>query len=52
MATKKGKKKVIAKWNDDDRQAFADRNFLKAQQIPDKRKAKDKRECRDFRWER
>lgn len=37
-------------WSDSDRQAFADRNILKAQRIPDKRKVKNKRECRGFRW--
>lgn len=47
------KRKHIAqeKWSDADKQAFADRNFLKAQQIPDKRKRNDKRACRDFRWQ-
>jgi hypothetical protein len=25
---------------------------LRAQTIPDRRKVKDKRECRDFRWQR
>jgi hypothetical protein len=39
-------------WSAEDRQAFADRNILKAQQIPDRRKVTDKKACRDFRWER
>ena len=47
MATKKN---CIARWNDADRQAFADGNILKAQRIPDKRKTTNKRECREFRW--
>jgi len=34
------------KWNAEDRQRFADRNILKAQRIPDKRKRNSKRACR------
>jgi len=37
-------------WNDQDRQAFADRNILKAQRIPNKKRVSNKRECRGFRW--
>ena len=37
-------------WSDADRQAFADRNILKAQQIPDKRKKESKRACRGWQW--
>lgn len=33
-------------WRAEDRQAFADRNILRAQRIPDKRKQADKRACR------
>lgn len=44
-------RKVVNKWNDSDRQAFADRNILRANRIPDKRKTKDKEACRRFRWE-
>lgn len=47
MATKKNR---TVRWNDADRQAFADGNILKAQRIPDKRKITNKRECREFRW--
>jgi hypothetical protein len=53
MAKKRHNIKRIAQdaWSAEDRQAFADGNILKAQQIPNRRKAKDKRECRDFRWQ-
>ena len=51
MASKKKNNRANA-WSAEDRQAFADRNILKAQQIPDKRKVADKKACRDFRWER
>lgn len=44
-------KKVVNKWHDADRQAFADRNILRAQRIPDKRKVNNKEACRRFRWE-
>jgi hypothetical protein len=37
-------------WNDQDRQAFADRNILKAQRIPNKKRVTNKRECREFKW--
>jgi hypothetical protein len=45
-------KKVVNKWNDADKQAFADRNILRAQRIPDKRKNANKQACRNFRWEK
>ena len=47
------KRKHIAQkaWNEQDFQAFADRNILRANRIPDKRKRNDKRACRDFRWQ-
>jgi hypothetical protein len=38
-------------WNEADRQAFADRNILKAQRIADKRKKQSKKACRGFRWQ-
>ena len=37
-------------WNEIDRQAFADGARTRATTIPDKRKAKVKQACRDFRW--
>ena len=43
--------KQIQKWNDADRQAFSDRNILKAQRVADKKKKSDKRACRGFRWQ-
>jgi hypothetical protein len=49
MAKKTSKKD--RSWSAEDRQAFADGNILKAQQIPDLRKVKDKKECRNFRWQ-
>ena len=39
------------KWTDADRQAFADRNKLKAQRVADRRKKRNKTECRGFRWQ-
>jgi hypothetical protein len=43
------KRKHIAQraWNDADRQAFADGNRTRATTIPNKRRAADKRACRD-----
>lgn len=38
-------------WNTGERQAFADRNILKAQRVADKRKKRDRGECRGFRWQ-
>ena len=43
--------KQIQKWNDADRQAFADRNILKSQRVADNKKKSDKRACRGFRWQ-
>lgn len=37
-------------WSVEDRQSFADRNILKAQRIPDKRKKEDREKCRKWRW--
>jgi hypothetical protein len=34
------------KWSAQDRQAFADRNILKAQRIPNKKKQQNKKACR------
>jgi len=39
------------KWTDEARQAFADRNILKAQRIGDKRKQRNRTECRSFKWQ-
>ena len=39
------------KWTEQDRQAFADRNILKAQRISDKRKESNKKACRSFKWQ-
>ncbi len=46
MATKQ-----TNKWNDEDRQAFADRNFLKAQRIPNKKRVASRKACRRGRWD-
>ena len=37
-------------WTPEERQAFADRDILKAQQISDKRKKRDKEACRGWKW--
>ena len=36
----------MSAWSAEDKQRFADRNFLKAQRIPDKRKQANKQACR------
>jgi hypothetical protein len=43
--------KTITKWNDESRQAFADRNILKAQRIPNKKKLASRKACRGKRWD-
>jgi hypothetical protein len=43
--------KIDTSWTPEERQAFADRNILKAQRIADKRKKNDKKACRNFRWQ-
>lgn len=40
---------VGQEWSQNDRQAFADRNILRAQTIPNKRKEANKKACRNFR---
>lgn len=40
------KTKTPNKWSEADRQAFADRNILRAQTIPNKRRVSNKRACR------
>jgi hypothetical protein len=47
----KGIMKIDTSWTPEERQAFADRNILKAQRVADKRKKRNKRECRGFRWQ-
>jgi hypothetical protein len=40
------KTKTTNKWNAADRQAFADRNILRAQTIPNKKRIASKKACR------
>lgn len=40
-----------SKWNADDRQRFADRNILRAQTIPNKKRKRNKQECRRWKLE-
>ena len=40
------------KWNETDKQAFADGARLRANTVPDKRKQDSKRACRDWKWNR
>jgi hypothetical protein len=47
----KGIMKIDRSWTPEERQAFADRNILKAQRVADKRKKNDKKACRNFRWQ-
>lgn len=37
-------------WNDADRQAFADGARTRAQTHANKKRARNKRECREYRW--
>ena len=40
------------KWSDEDRRNFGDRNFLRAQTIPNKKRVARRRACRDkARWD-
>jgi hypothetical protein len=43
--------KTSTKWNAESRQAFADRNILRAQQIPNKRKLANRQACRVKKWD-
>lgn len=47
MSKNKNKKsKTVVCWSAEDRQAFADRNILRAQQIPNKKRVAARRACR------
>jgi hypothetical protein len=47
MTTRTAKKqKTKNTWSDADRQAFADRNILKAQTIPNKKRIANREACR------
>lgn len=51
MGTAKTKKKTIARWDEVDRQGFADGNRLRAQTIPNKKRVAARKACRDkARW--
>lgn len=39
------------KWSADDRRAFADRNILKAQTIPNKKRKRNREACRRWKLE-
>jgi hypothetical protein len=43
-------KKPIYRWNDADRQDYADRNILKAQRIPNKKRIANRNACRKKVW--
>jgi len=43
--------KPSTKWNKEDRQAFADRNVLKAQTIPNKKREASRKACRRGNWD-
>ncbi len=45
MASNK-KSKTVVKWSDEDHQAFADRNILRAQTIPNKKRIASRKACR------
>lgn len=46
MAKKTNTKKIVNRWSEEDRQAFADRNILRAQRIPNKKRVASRRACR------
>jgi hypothetical protein len=41
----------LNKWNAEDRQAFADRNFVKAKTIPNKKRLASRKACRPGNWD-
>lgn len=43
--------KPSTKWSAEDRQAFADRNFLKAKTIPSKKREANRKACRGRSWD-
>lgn len=43
---KSNRPKVVARWSAEDRQAFADRNFVRAQTIPNKKRIAARKACR------
>jgi hypothetical protein len=49
-ADKEKKMSNRRKWNEADRQAFADGNRTKAQTFRDRKKEANRKECRGFRW--
>ena len=40
-----------SKWNDEDKRRFADRNILRAQTIPNKKRKRNREECRRWKLE-
>ena len=42
----KSTSKVVTRWSAEDRQAFADRNVLRAQRIPNKKRVAARKACR------
>lgn len=45
-----GTTKVINKWSDADKQAFADRNILRSKKVPNKKRIASREACRRGRW--
>jgi hypothetical protein len=43
--------KPTAKWTNEDRQAFSDRNVLRAQTIPNKKREARRKACRRGNWD-
>jgi hypothetical protein len=43
-------KTTTKKWSDESRQAFADRNILKATRIPNKKREASRKACRGGSW--
>jgi hypothetical protein len=39
------------KWNDESRQAFADRNILRSTKVPNKKRIASRQACRAGRWD-
>jgi hypothetical protein len=46
MSTNTKKQKIKNTWSEADHQAFADRNILRAQTIPNKKRIQSRRACR------
>lgn len=44
-------RKITQRWSSQDRQNFADRNFLRSATVPNKRREASRKACRGKNWE-